>query len=100
MWKVITILVVVSSVFSSRLSTYADAAERYLPPKAERSYSNSCGCCGCLGVSYDYHRELRSTYGSHFDPRNYDQTEPHYNFGKMRAYPQYWTYEGGYEPHY
>jgi hypothetical protein len=77
----------------------ASAADRYVPPrvKAERAY---CGCCGCLRVTYDYHRELRSTYGTHFDPRNYDQTEPHYYFGRVRAYPQYWNTLGGYEPHY
>jgi len=77
------------------------AAERDLPRrvKAER-YRPYCGCCGCLGVVYDYHRELRSTYGSHFDPRNYDQTEPHYYLGRVRAYPQYWNNLWGFEPHY
>jgi hypothetical protein len=49
-----------------------------------------CGPCGCLHVSYEYHRELRSTYGLGFDPRNYDQTEPHYFWGPVRAYPRYW----------
>jgi hypothetical protein len=65
-----------------------------------RHWGSYCGCCGCLGVTYDYHRELRSTYGAHFDPRNYDQTEPHYHFGRVRAYPHYWTDVGGYEFHY
>ena len=37
-----------------------------------------CGSCGCLHASYVYHRELRSTFGIGFDPRNYDMTEPHY----------------------
>ena len=49
-----------------------------------------CGPCGCLGVAYSYHPELRSTYGVGFDPRNYDTTQPHYYFGRMRAYPQYY----------
>jgi hypothetical protein len=49
------------------------------------------GPCGCLRVSYVYHRELRSTYGLSFDPRNFDQTEPHYYFGALRAYPRYWV---------
>jgi hypothetical protein len=37
---------------------------------------------------------LRSTYGSGFDPRNFDQTEPYYYFGRVRAYPQYWVDAG------
>jgi hypothetical protein len=50
-----------------------------------------CGPCGCLHVSYVYHRELRSTYGLSFDPRNFDQTEPYYHFGPVRAHPRYWV---------
>lgn len=53
-----------------------------------------CGPCGCLGVAYVYHRELRSTYGLGFDPRNYDTTQPHYYFGPVRAWPRYFV-EGG-----
>jgi hypothetical protein len=30
-----------------------------------------CGPCGCLHVGYVRHRELRTTYGIAFDPRNY-----------------------------
>jgi hypothetical protein len=50
-----------------------------------------CGPCGCLGAKYVYHRELRSTYGLNFDPRNYDTTQPHYYFGPMRAWPRYFV---------
>ena len=50
-----------------------------------------CGPCGCLHATYIYHRELRTTYGIGFDPRNYDTTEPHYYLGPMRAYPRYWV---------
>lgn len=49
----------------------------------------ACGPCGCLTVTYVYHRELRSTYGIGFDPRNYDETRPHYFFGAVRPYPRY-----------
>jgi hypothetical protein len=49
-----------------------------------------CGPCGCLHVSYAYHSELRSTYGLNFDPRNFDQTQPYYYLGPVRAYPRYW----------
>jgi hypothetical protein len=48
-----------------------------------------CGQCGCLRVDYVYHRQLESTYGIGFDPRNYDETQPHYYFGPIRAYPRY-----------
>ena len=49
------------------------------------------GPCGCLHVSYVFHRKLRYTYGLRFDPRNFDQTEPYYRFGPLRAYPRYWV---------
>ncbi len=51
-----------------------------------------CGPCGCLLITYGHHRELRSTYGLSFDPRNYDTTEPHYYLGRVRAYPRYSIY--------
>jgi hypothetical protein len=50
-----------------------------------------CGRCGCLHVSYVYHRELESTYGLNFDPRNFDQTEPFHYLGRLKAYPRYWV---------
>ena len=49
-----------------------------------------CGGCGCTAVSYVRHRELRSTYGLRFDPRNFDQTAPYHYFGRMRTYARYW----------
>ena len=52
--------------------------------------ADECGPCGCVRVTYDYHRELRSTYGLAFDPRNFDQTQPYYYFGPDRAWPRYW----------
>lgn len=58
-----------------------------------------CGPCGCLRVSFDHHREMRMTYGTGFDPRNFDTTEPFYYFGRMRAYPHFWVEgQGQYEP--
>jgi hypothetical protein len=50
-----------------------------------------CGPCGCLHVSYVHHRELQSTYGLSFDPRDFDQTEPYYYLGQLRAYPRFWV---------
>jgi hypothetical protein len=76
----------------------AQAADRVIPRAVHSAHQ--CGCCGCLHVFYDYHRELRATYGAGMDPRNYDQTEPHYYFGRVRAYPQYWSDRNGYEFHY
>jgi hypothetical protein len=95
-------LALVAAVALCNVGLPLKAADRDVPRgvRAERYSPGACGCCGCLGTTYDYHRELRSTYGTHFDPRNYDQTEPHYYFGRVRAYPQYWTDRGGYEPHY
>jgi hypothetical protein len=29
------------------------------------------------------------TYGTGFDPRNFDTTEPFYYFGRVRAYPHF-----------
>ena len=48
-----------------------------------------CGPCGCLVVTYVHHRAIGSTYGLGFDPRNYDQTEPHFYLTKVHAYPRY-----------
>jgi hypothetical protein len=66
-----------------------------LPPAVahvrQRHAAPCCGPCGCLHVSHVYHKELRSTYGLSFDPRNFDQTEPYYHFGPVRAYPRYWV---------
>ena len=66
------------------------AAELQLPPPAHVRQVAECGPCGCVNVTYDYHRELRSTYGVSFDPRNFDQTQPYYYFGPVRAYPRFW----------
>ncbi len=74
----------VVALFSS-----ADAADLAVP--AARSAAHHCGSCGCLHTSYVYHRELRTTFGVGFDPRNYDATEPHYYPGPVRAYPRYWV---------
>jgi hypothetical protein len=69
-------------------SQSARAADLGVPgPRAQEA---ECGPCGCVHVSYDYHRELRSTYGLAFDPRNFDTTQPYYYFGPVRAYPRYW----------
>jgi len=72
----------------------APAAELLPPAVAHVRHHYAAPCCdpcGCLHVSYVYHRELRSTYGLGFDPRNFDQTEPYYHFGPVRAYPRYWV---------
>ena len=59
-------------------------------PVHRAAAAQGCGYCGCLHVSYVHHRELRSTYGLNFDPRNFDQTQPYYFPGPVRAYPRYW----------
>jgi hypothetical protein len=73
--------------------TSAGAAELVAPPAVRARHHGAtlwCGPCGCLHVSYTYHRELRSTYSLNFDPRNFDQTQPYYFLGPVRAYPRYW----------
>lgn len=68
----------------------AVAADLQLPTKVRAAEAASCGPCGCLHVTYESHRQLESTYGLSFDPRNFDQTEPYFYMGAVRAYPRYW----------
>jgi hypothetical protein len=70
------------------LAGSARAAELGVPGPGVQAAE--CGPCGCLHVAYDYHRELRSTYGTGFDPRNFDETQPYYYYGSVRAWPRYW----------
>ena len=78
----------------SAVPVSAVAAELLPPVAGHVRYHHAAawyGPCGCLHITYVFHRELRSTYGLSFDPRNFDQTEPHYYFGPLRAYPRYWV---------
>ena len=43
------------------------AAELLAPSQAARAEPN-CGPCGCLSVTYIYHRDLQSTYGLRLRP--------------------------------
>jgi hypothetical protein len=76
------------------LPVLASAADLPVAVRPDRHAALWCGECGCLHESYVYHRELRSTYGTGFDPRNFDTAEPHYYLGRMRAYPRYWVSAG------
>jgi hypothetical protein len=77
------------------------AADREMPRRAVANGARPLYCgCGCLYVSFDRHRELHTTYGTNFDPRNFDQTEPHYYFGRMRAYRRFCTDRYGVESQY
>ena len=69
----------------------ADLSVQVGVPQSRNPATIYCGPCGCLQVAYVHHRELRSTYGLAFDPRNYDQTEPHFYFGPVKAYPRYFV---------
>lgn len=71
------------------------AAELSAPTRAYVRTLARCRPCGCLRVFHAYHRELRSTYGLGFDPRNYDTTQPYYYLGRMRAYPRYLVDKAG-----
>jgi hypothetical protein len=74
------------------LAGSARAADLGMP--GPRVQAAECGPCGCVDVTYDYHRELRSTYGLALDPRNFDQTQPYYYFGPVRAWPRFWCENG------
>jgi hypothetical protein len=75
------------------MSTFAFSAELAVPqgPRQHGYAAFACGGCGCLRVSYIYHRDLRTTYGTGFDPRNFDQTQPYFYPGSVHAYPRYWV---------
>jgi hypothetical protein len=86
------VVVAMVAAAAVRAAPISAAAAELLPPHVHHRYvASCCGLCGCLHASYVYHRELRSTYGLSFDPRNFDQTEPYYHFGALRAYPRYWV---------
>lgn len=70
-----------SSVFAADLAV----------PVRPAHFVRACGPCGCLRVTYVYHRDIRTTYGTGFDPRNYDQTEPYFYPGPVRRYARYWV---------
>ena len=94
MSKPITLAIVVAAAGVAAVPVFAAAAELLPPAVAHVRHhygAPCCGPCGCLHVGYVYHRELGSTYGLSFDPRNFDQTEPYYHFGPIRAYPRYWV---------
>ena len=88
------VLGTVSAAGMAAAPVSAVAAELLPPAAAHVRYQPTTawyGPCGCLHVSYVVHRKLRYTYGLSFDPRNFDQTEPYYRFGPLRAYPRYWV---------
>jgi hypothetical protein len=85
---VAALLLVASPVVASP----AVAADLSVSPRVGRAQVRPhCGPCGCWRVTYVYHRVLESTYGRSFDPRNDDQTEPHYYFGRVHAFPRYFV---------
>jgi hypothetical protein len=68
----------------------AVAADRSIPRRAAEAY-REYEITGPW-VTYVYHRDLRQTYGTGVDPRNYDETEPHYYFGPVRRYVRFCRY--------
>ena len=90
MSKAIAIIGLVSQLVLIPAAPLA-AAELNLQPSVNSGHRSRCGPCGCLHTVYVYHPELKSTYGLDFDPRNYDQTEPHYYLGRVRGYPHYYV---------
>jgi hypothetical protein len=78
-------------VVSVALAGLTQAAE--LPTPREQSAAlrspEGCGPCGCLQVTYESHPEIQSTYGTGYDPRNFDTTEPYFYVSKPRPFPRY-----------
>ncbi len=85
---------IVTAAFTLAAPGTADAADQQPPTWKAAPYHAGlphCSCCGCLRVTKEYHRELKSTYGLGFDPRNFDQTEPTFRLGRVREYSRYWV---------
>jgi hypothetical protein len=86
--------VVAASLLTVLLASPAPLAAAELAVPGHETYvqrAPNCGPCGCLTVRYVYHRQLETTYGASFDPRNFDTTEPHYYLGPVRRYPRYFV---------
>jgi hypothetical protein len=91
------LLVAVTAATLAAWTGLAKAAD--LPARVAPAAEAQCGPCGCLRVTYATHRELRSTYGAGFDPRNFDESTPYFYFGAMRRYPRY-SVDGAIGPGY
>jgi hypothetical protein len=91
MSKSIIGLVLVEAMCALTWSAQVQAADAALRREAVRSsvVKHCEDICGCWYTTYVHHRALLATYGAGFDPSNYDFTEPHYFFGRERAYPRY-----------
>ena len=76
------------AVLGIATSLPASAADMVLPARVAHQQI-PCGRCGCLRVTWERHRVVEMTYGTNFDPRNFDQTEPYFYLGRMKAYPHY-----------
>lgn len=89
MWKSVLALAAAVGALALASAGPVGAADLNVPPVAGAAH---CGPCGCLQVTYVYHRELLTTYGTGFDPRNYDTTQPHFYFSRaVHAYPRYFV---------
>jgi hypothetical protein len=92
--KPTTLALLVAGAMTVTAPSICVAAELPLPqhlPTHRHYAAPAFGPCGCLHMTYVYHREVRSTYGTGFDPRNFNQTEPYFYLGRTRAYPRYWV---------
>jgi hypothetical protein len=92
-------LAVAVAVLIAALPLSVEAADLEIPMQGAkiRGVTGPCDVCGCLRVIYARHREVLTTYGVGFDPRNYDTAEPLFYPGRVRAYPRYFT-DGASDP--
>jgi hypothetical protein len=81
-----------AALLCASLNAPISAAELNVPTPVRHARAlRYCGPCGCLRAVYVYHRDIQSTYGTSYDARNYDTTEPHFYPGRVHAYPHYFV---------
>jgi hypothetical protein len=91
MTRIILALAVVSLAFSAHSLRAAELESALGVTRAPLGARPACGPCGCLEAGRVRHRSMETTYGTGFDPRNYNTTEPHFYFGPVRSYPRYFV---------
>ncbi len=93
--RLLNVLVTTTAIAIGAMGAIAvSAAELAIPGGAAHWHHHwhvACWDCCCLHVRYVRHRQVESTYGTGYDPRNYDQTEPHFYLGRSRTYARYWV---------
>lgn len=92
MVRSILVLTAIAGFLACALPVATKAADLSVAPNTPQAAEPAgCGPCGCLTVTYVRHREMLSTYGAGFDPRNFDTAEPYFYYGRVRSYPRFYV---------